>query len=169
MTLIILHVILVHGSFTGIRIGLASVKALAEVKNLKIIPVTSLEALSYNAIPTNYTCSLIDARNDNVYAGLFDYKHKLVKDFMADNIENVLSSLPSDNITFVGNGAILHSDKIKAKFGTLAVFTDKNSISSANLGKCAYFKATNGEFKSPDELVPLYLRKSQAERALENG
>lgn len=160
---------LVLGSFTGIRIGIASVKALAEVKNLKIIPVTSLEALSYNVTPNNYTCSLIDARNDNVYAGLFDYNHKLVKNYIADNINIVLSSLPSDNITFVGNGATIHFDKIKSKFGTFANFTDKNSLSSANLGLCAYNKAKNNEFKLPDELVPLYLRKSQAERALEKN
>lgn len=160
--------ILVHGSFTGIRIGISTVKALAEVKSLKIIPVTSLEALSYNVSSNNeYICSLIDARNDNVYCGLFDSNHNLINEYIADHIDNIISSLPNNNIFFVGNGSVIHKEKLEHSL--ISNFSDNNSLSSANLGLCAYNKALNKLFVTPDELVPLYLRKSQAERMLENN
>ena len=160
--------ILVLGSFTGIRIGISTIKAIAEVKKIKIIPVTSLEALSYN-VTTNsgYICSLIDARNDNVYCGLFDANHNLINEYLADHIDKIISSLATNPITFVGNGAILHKDKLISKLKNLAQFTNNNLLSSANSGLCAYNKTSS---VSPDELVPLYLRKSQAERMLDaNG
>lgn len=157
------------GSFTGIRIGIASVKALAEFKDIKIVPVTSLEALSYNINSNTYICSMIDARNDNVYMGLFDNNHNLINTFMADNIDNILKILPKDIIYFVGNGTTVNIDKINNKYKDLAKFSDTNLLSSANLGMCAYNKILNKNYISADELVPLYLRKSQAERMLENN
>lgn len=158
------------GSFTGIRIGISSVKAMAEVKNIKIMPVTSLEALSYNMTNLNstYICSLIDARNDNVYCGLFDKNHNLVNNYIADHIDNVIKILPNESISFVGDGSTMHKAKLEKYFNNLAHFTLNNSLSSAKLGICAYNKAKMQSLITPDELLPLYLRKSQAERMLEN-
>ena len=156
------------GSFTGIRIGISTIKAIAEAKKIKIIPVTSLEALSYNVTTnTEYICSLIDARNNNVYCGLFDNNHKLVGNYVADHIDNIIKLLPASTITFVGDGSILHKTTLEQHLNDTAFFSDSNLLSATNLGICAYNKST---FVSPDELVPLYLRKSQAERMLDlNG
>lgn len=167
MILIVSLVILDLGSFTGIRIGISSIKAIAEAKKIKIIPVTSLEALSYNVTTnTEYICSLMDARNDNVYCGLFDNNHKLVGNYMADHIDNIINALPSGTITFVGDGSVLHKSTLETNLKGTTLFEDNNLLSSANLGICAYNKST---FVSPDELAPLYLRKSQAERMLETN
>ena len=70
----LLHVMLDHGSFTGIRIGISSVKAIAESLNIPVIDVSSLETLAYNIenINCKIICSLIDARNNQVYCGIFD-------------------------------------------------------------------------------------------------
>lgn len=162
--------ILVLGSFTGIRIGISSVKAMAEAKKIKIIPVNSLEVLAYNVeTSSNYICSLIDARNDNAYSGLFDSNYNLVQDLSADSVATILNNLPNAKITFVGNAVEIHREKITQKFGINANFSNSNSLSSAKLGICAYSKIAKGECLAPDELLPLYLRKSQAERMLENG
>lgn len=158
------------GSFTGIRIGISSVKAMAEAKKIKIIPVNSLEALAYNAETSEeYICSLIDARNNNAYSGLFDANYNLVQELSADSIDTILENLPNAKTIFIGNASEIHREKITEKFGNNAIFSANNSLSSAKLGICAYDKISKNEVISPDELLPLYLRKSQAERMLENG
>ena len=81
------------GSFTGLRIGIATTKALAEVKNIPVIGLSSLDALSYNVPQSKYICSLIDARNNQVYCAIFDKEHNLISDYMADDINNLLSIL----------------------------------------------------------------------------
>lgn len=143
---------------------------MAEAKKIKIIPVNSLEALAYNAETSEeYICSLIDARNNNAYSGLFDSNYNLVKELSADSIDTILENLPNAKTIFIGNAAEIHREKIIEKLGDNAKFSNNNSLSSAKLGICAYNKISKGEYVSPDELLPLYLRKSQAERMLENG
>ena len=55
------------GSFTGIRIGVSTIKAFMDVTNKKAVGITSLETLAYNVDTEDIVCSMIDAKNDNVY------------------------------------------------------------------------------------------------------
>jgi len=158
----LLHVILGLGSFTGIRIGISSVKAIAESLNIPIIDVSSLEALAYNIenIDFKTICSLIDSRNNQVYCGIFDNNYNLLQDYLADDINNVLEVLNKyENIIFVGDGAVFHKDLLNIKN-----FSYDNFIHSKNIAKCAYKKIKNNNTKTADTIMPLYLRKSQAER-----
>ena len=151
------------GSFTGIRIGIASVKAMAEAYNLPVVGVTSLETLAYSVQNSNIV-SLIDARNNQVYCGIFNQNHELQEDYLADDINAVLPYIDKYlPVTFVGNGAILHKELIEKKFSNV-LFSQENSQSSFALGKCAYDKWKKGNVLTADTLLPLYLRKSQAER-----
>lgn len=150
------------GSFTGIRIGISSIKAIAESLNIPVIDVSSLEALAYNIqdIDCKTICSLIDARNNQVYCGIFDDNHNLLEDYIADDINKVIESLNKyQDILFVGDGAIVHKDLLN-----INDFGYDNVIHAKNIAKCAYNKFENNDTKTADSIMPLYLRKSQAER-----
>ena len=150
------------GSFTGIRIGIASVKAMAESLNIPVIAVSSLEALVYSVQnnKSNYICSLIDAKNNQVYAGIFNSNYELLENYMADNINNIVKIAQKyDNIEFIGDGALAHKDLLKIKKPT-----HDYTIHAENIAKCAYKKFKNNNIQTADSLMPLYLKESQAER-----
>ena len=156
------------GSFTGIRIGIATAKAIAEVANIPTIGISSLDCLAYN-VPnaTGVICSLIDANNNQVYCAIFDKNYNLLSDYIADDISNITSILNNYNdITFVGTGSITYKDILTKKYPT-AKFSTNNNQHSANVGKCAFEKYKNGYTENADTILPMYLRKSQAERMKE--
>ncbi|MGN1270570.1 MAG: tRNA (adenosine(37)-N6)-threonylcarbamoyltransferase complex dimerization subunit type 1 TsaB [Clostridia bacterium] len=148
------------GSFTGIRIGISTVKAIAESLNIPVIAVSSLEGLAYNINQTECICSLVDARNNQVYCGIFDSNHNLLQDYMADDINNVLQSInQKQDITFVGDGAITHKDLLN-----ISDFKSDNLLHAKNINLCAFNKFNKGKILNADSILPMYLRKSQAER-----
>ncbi len=157
------------GSFTGIRIGVATIKPIAEVLNIKVASVTSLENLSRNfefekTEDIQNIVSLIDARNNQVYAGIFDLKFNEVEEYIADDINVVLETLKKyNNIVCIGDGAILHQDLLKEKLNNVR-FISKNVQSAQNVGKMGYKKFKENNLMNADEIIPIYLRKSQAER-----
>ncbi len=157
------------GSFTGIRIGIASIKPLAEVYNLPVASVTSLESLARNVenVDLDTTIiSLIDARNNQVYVGVFDNDYNLKEEEIAEDIEVVLKKAEKfSKIVFVGDGAVLHKDLISERLVNNEIkFTDNNEQSAVNTGKIGYKKYLNKDLKNADTILPIYLRKSQAER-----
>lgn len=153
------------GSFTGIRIGVSSIKPIAEVLKLKIASVTSLETLARNVEEKErIIVSLIDARNNQVYCGIFDDKYNQLEEYRADDIKEIISVLKKyENIIMVGNGAEKHKELIKEKMYNIK-FSENNKQSAVNVGKIGYKKYLENNLKSADTIIPIYLRKSQAER-----
>lgn len=161
------------GSFTGIRIGLASIKAFADTKNIPVVGVTSLESLAYNITETGLIVSLIDAKNDNVYYSMFSYdgtSYNQIGEFKSDSIQNILDDLfiYDDKLIFVGDGSEVHHDEIAAVIRN-AVFasSEQNLQTSISIAKSAYNKFKKGIYGDSNSLLPIYLKKSQAERALD--
>ena len=77
------------GSFTGIRIGIATAKAFSDVKKIPVVGVTSLEGLAYNLGSSGLICSLIDAKNNNVYYGLFEFENNELKNTFILSSDNI--------------------------------------------------------------------------------
>ena len=183
------------GSFTGVRIGIATSKAFADSKNLNCVGVSSLEALAYNLNKEGYICSLIDAGHDNVYAGLFNIVNQnsllqtLESDFAFLNLKddntnlnsNVLLNFLEKNskvklngseIYFVGNATVIYKNLLQSlcfENGKEIILAQnsQNIISSISIAKAGYTKYKNGNYGNSNILSPIYLRKSQAELALE--
>lgn len=158
------------GSFTGIRIGVASAKAFSDSLDIKSVGISSLEALAYNVKNNGIICSLIDAKNDNVYVGVFeniDGNYILRRNFSTENINDLLSEFKDSeySITFVGDGAINYKETISSTLPDKCIFTENNNLSAYNLGLAGLAHFNNEDYT---DLNPLYLRKPQAERMLES-
>lgn len=163
------------GSFTGLRIGLATIKGFALSLNKKVIGVPTLEALAYNT--SNFdgiVCSVLDARNNNVYAGLYKHENeKLVHigEYITEDLGTLIETLKKQEskILFVGDGSVSFKNEFKEAINENAFFAPihLNNQLSSSVAKATLNKALSGEYDDNDTLSPLYLKKSQAERMLE--
>lgn len=162
------------GSFTGIRIGVSTIKAFIDVTNKKAIGVTSLEVLAKNVEEEGLICSLIDAKNNNVYCGVFEKNENQyiqIDELKFDNINNIINLVKNKNkkIIFVGNGSIAYKDMIESEMKDAIIISDeeKNKLNARNIGIIAFNKKE--EAVDTNNLKPIYLRKSSAERLLEEN
>lgn len=157
------------GSFTGIRIGVASSKAISEVNGIPVAEVASLESLAKNIIDECQTkVSLIDARNNQCYCGIFDNEINLKEEYLADDINVIIDKINKyQEITFVGNGAELYKELILEKIPD-AKFEKNNKQTAYSCGLIGLKKYYASQLKNADTILPNYLRKSQAERLKKN-
>ena len=168
------------GSFTGIRIGIATLKAFRDVTFKPVIGISSLKSLAYNIqnTSTDIICSIIDAKNNNIYYGLFkniDNKLYKIDNYSFDNITSLLNYLKAEKfsnkkIFFVGNGSIVYKDVIQSELNKQAIFSENiidNKLNSVSIGKAAFDKFLNSNINNYNNITPLYLKKSSAELALE--
>lgn len=170
------------GSFTGLRIGLATIKGFAFSLQKPVIAVPTLQAIASNVSHFDgILCAILDARNDNVYAACYQMQQgKLIQlgDYVSDSISVLLQALeqyPHTPIRFVGDGAVTYRDKIEAHFsnqsefqGNLSFATEEQHLPTASsVARIAFSMAERQEFIDCHTLSPLYLKKSQAEREQE--
>lgn len=154
------------GSFTGVRIGVATVKGLAFNDDIPCYSVSTLEAIAYNFVDENaVVCAVMDARRMQFYNALFRVQNGKVErlcDDRAISIEDLRNELKQyDNVIIAGDGANLCFRNIKLENCTLA---DDDRIYQNAVGVAKAAKNKNAI--SPKALMPVYLRQSQAEREL---
>ena len=160
------------GSFTGLRIGISTVKGLAFKKPLPCVNVSTLEALAYNLIDCRNViiCPCMDARRGEFYNALFescDGELKRLTDDRAITGDLLRSELSDKKVIVCGDGAIKFTECFmpEARIASPTVRL-QNAASVALLGE-KYFRS--GKSDHPENLVPFYIRPSGGERKKEQG
>ncbi len=158
------------GSFTGLRIGIATIKALAHSVNKPVAGVSTLESLAYNLpFADGIILPVMDARNRHVFNAAYKWTGSGLKTVIQPNvcgIDECAERIKGENVIFVGDGVNVHEDLILSRgFKTAPVNARLNRASSA--AAAALVKAGRGETLRYTELTPVYLRLSQAEQELE--
>ncbi len=156
------------GSFTGLRIGISTIKGLAYSLSKPVVGVSSLEALAWQCAQSAYLiCPLLDARKKEVYTCRYRFKDNELK---KDGTEKVAS--PAEAVRgirepsiFVGNAVQLYQENISAELGELAHFAawGQHTIRASSI---AWLSMTGFYRQQTDDvalLIPKYIRKPDAE------
>ena len=149
------------GSFTGLRIGLAFVKALVFPSKKPLIGVASLDVLAANVpFAPRLVCPVLDARQKNLYAALYrmqDQQAVRQGDYLLGPAEEILGMVKEPAI-FLGDGIARYRELIlqrcpEPQFAEPELWLPR----SATLGRLAAARLRRGETDEPERLVPLYL------------
>jgi tRNA threonylcarbamoyladenosine biosynthesis protein TsaB len=156
------------GSFTGLRIGIATVMGLGQAMQCAVLGVDTLEALAMKALYSPYpVCSLLDARKGEVFGAIFRVT--------AEGPRRLTSNLvmPPEafcaNITeptlLLGTGVEAYREIWDRHLGELAIFAPPwlGMPCSVEVGALAFTQATVGPGGSSTVLTPVYVRASEAE------
>lgn len=158
------------GSFTGLRVGISTIKGIAFALNKKIIAISTLEVLAYNIFSTNnVVVPMIDAKSNSIFTGVY----KNGKSILADNImsiEEILKYIKDsgENPIFLGDGAIKYKNVISENF------SDKNIApinlimpKSSSIGELAINRIREQNLVDCRNLEINYIKKPQAQIELE--
>lgn len=153
------------GSFTGIRIGISTAKGLAWASDKPCVGVSTLEAMAWHGLSAGgLICPVMDARRQQVYNALFEIENGEPKRLCGDRaiaLESLAGEIDGKNAFFVGDGAALAYD-FMAQRGIACRMAPQNLVyqDAWGVGMAARGKTPG----TADDLLPVYLRLSQAER-----
>lgn len=156
------------GTFTGLRIGISTVKGLAVASGKPVVGVSSLEALAKQCAFAPYLiCPLIDARKGEVYFARYRFSSGVLKKVVVEGVlppEEAVSDINEPSL-FVGNGAKLYQDIIAQKVGEQACFALpwQNTIRASTVAQLSIDRLEELDADDVASFVPQYIRKSDAE------
>jgi len=162
------------GSFTGLRIGIATVKGLSHGTGKPFVGVSSLDGLAYNmAFTSGIICPIMDALRGNVYTALYKFNGTIlerISDYMAISMDELIAMIKKENMqaTFIGDAVHMYKEKLLSDLPMVQFApTHLNLARAASLGELGFSSLALGLQEDINTFAPVYLRKSQAEREYE--
>lgn len=159
------------GSFTGLRIGMSTVKGLVHATKKPFISISSLEGLANNLFNVQgIICPIIDALRGNVYTNFYRFEEGKLLSLDEDqllSIDEVIDKCSSFNepITFIGDGTYKFNDKLTESLpNALIAPSHLNVTKASSIGALGHQKLSKGYSDNVLSAAPIYLRKCQAER-----
>ena len=156
------------GSFTGLRIGISTVRAFAQAMGKPVAAVNTLEALAYNlSITDKIIVPMLDARRDEVFTAAYRFSNGTIEELTPPcvmTIGEICDKYKGGAVMFTGDGAIIHRDEL-TDFEFAPINLSETRASA--LVAAAYKKTEEDKLCDYNHVSPLYLRKSQAEREYE--
>ena len=155
------------GSFTGVRIGIALVKGLAFAAGKPVVPISSLELLAMNARKSPVpVCTMFDARKGEVYTATFSFMDGM-KPILIEKAADPLTVIDetTEATLFIGDGATRYRELICGRLGRLALYPEEHlhRPKASAAVPLAIERLGSGAVVSPFDLLPRYLRLSEAE------
>lgn len=160
------------GSFTGLRIGVATIKGFAHLFDKPLVGISTLEGLAFNLPYNNIVVPMIDARRDRVYTGIYTWEESKIKTIMEPDVIEVNDLMKIldkyEKVVVNGEGSLVYKEIIMNSLGEKVQFStiSQNSCRATSIGELALQKYKVGHRDDYYTLIPDYLRKTQAEREL---
>ncbi len=154
------------GSFTGVRIGVATAQGLCRARGIRCVPVNALEAMAASLLAPGYViCPIRDARSLQVYGAAFRDGGRLMED-SALKLEEYLRAVErfAGEMIFLGDGVKPCRAAIAETLGGRAHFAPPHLVLPGAGAAAALAERRRETALEPDSLRPLYLRAPQAER-----
>jgi tRNA threonylcarbamoyladenosine biosynthesis protein TsaB len=150
------------GSFTGVRVGLACVKGLAEAVGRPAVGISNLQALAaFGAGPLR--AAVLDARRGEIYGAVYDAAGRLVSPEVVAKLDSWIRSLPAGELEFVTEDTVPVPAALAGTPFAEARVTAAPGALAAAIGRIAYARLIAGEASDPAALDANYVRRSDAE------
>ncbi|ABR47029.1 peptidase M22, glycoprotease [Alkaliphilus metalliredigens QYMF] len=163
------------GSFTGLRIGVSTMKAMAQALDKPIVGISTLDGLAFNLLYSQgIICPIIDAQRDMVYTASYRWSgedFQQVKDYEMIHIDEMIQRFDgeTESIIFVGDAVEKLKERIQHSLKKRAVFPP-GMVAMARasaIGELARRAVIEGRVQKPEDVMPIYMRKSEAEKQFE--
>lgn len=153
------------GSYTGLRVGLTTAKMLASILGKDLVGVSTLKALALNCAGRNaLVVAALDARNQNFFAGGYRGQEAVIEDghYALGDLLDQIKALPDQEVIFTGSDFTKYADAIKEGLAGKQVTFAEGDDNLLQAGQVALL-AEKAAPIDPDQAVPNYLRRTQAE------